>query len=79
MGGYGGKITKNGIVTNGVLSFWNIIYAPELKCSLLSVSHISLWTTDNDIRLSKEDLDDIFYTVHDVVQPRQKELVVLLK
>ena len=78
-GGNGGKITQKGIVINGVLSFENVIYAPELKCSLLSVSQISLWTTDNDIRLSSEDLDAFFDTVHDVVQPRQKELVVFSK
>ena len=41
-GGDGGKITQKGIVVNGVLSFENVIYAPELKYSLLSVSQISL-------------------------------------
>ncbi|XP_052625722.1 uncharacterized protein LOC128132796 [Lactuca sativa] len=34
----GGKITKRGTVTNGVLSFENVNFAPELKHSLLSVS-----------------------------------------
>ena len=36
----GGKITQRGTVTNGVLSFENVNYAPELKHSLLSVSRI---------------------------------------
>ena len=39
-GGEGGKITQKGTVTNGVLSFENVNYAPELKHSLLSVSQI---------------------------------------
>ena len=37
-GGEGGKITQKGTITNGVLSFENVKYAPELKYSLLSVS-----------------------------------------
>ena len=40
-GGDGGKITQRGTVSNGVLSFENVNYAPELKHSLLSVSQIS--------------------------------------
>ena len=39
-GGEGGKITQRGTVTNGVLSFENVNFAPELKHSLLSVSQI---------------------------------------
>ncbi|XP_052625893.1 uncharacterized protein LOC128132926 [Lactuca sativa] len=39
-GGDGGKITLREIVTNGVLSFENVNFAPELKHSLLSVSQI---------------------------------------
>ncbi|XP_052622759.1 uncharacterized protein LOC111896584 [Lactuca sativa] len=39
-GGDGGKITQRGTVTNGVLSFENVNFAPELKHSLLSVSQI---------------------------------------
>ena len=39
-GGDGGKITQRGTVSNGVLSFENINFAPELKHSLLSVSQI---------------------------------------
>ena len=39
-GGEGGKITQKGIVTNAVLSFENVNFAPELKHSLLSVSQI---------------------------------------
>lgn len=69
-GGYRVKTTQKRIVINIVLSFRNVIYAPELKCSLVSVSQISLWTTDNDIRLSSKDLDAFFDIVHDVVQPR---------
>ena len=37
-GGESGKITQRGAVTNGVLSFENVNFAPELKHSLLSVS-----------------------------------------
>ena len=37
-GSAGGKITQHGTVTNGVLSFENVNYAPELKHSFLSVS-----------------------------------------
>ena len=39
-GGDGGKITQKGTVSNGVLSFENVNFAPELKHSLLSVSQI---------------------------------------
>ena len=39
-GGDGGKITQRGTVSNGVLSFENVNFAPELKHSLLSVSQI---------------------------------------
>ena len=38
--GDGGKITQRGTVTNGVLSFENVNFAPELKHNLLSVSQI---------------------------------------
>ena len=41
-GGDRGKINKKGTIVNGVLSFENVIDAPELKYSLLSVSQISL-------------------------------------
>jgi hypothetical protein len=39
-GGEGGRITKKGIITNGVLTFDEVNYVPELKHSLLSVSQI---------------------------------------
>ena len=38
VGGERGKITQTGTVTNGVLSYVNVNYAPELKHSLSSVS-----------------------------------------
>ena len=38
--GEGGKITQRGTVSNGVLNFENVNFAPELKHSLLSVSQI---------------------------------------
>ena len=39
-GGDGGKINQWGTTSNGVLSFENVNYAPELKHSFLSVSQI---------------------------------------
>ena len=39
-GGEKGKITQQGTVTNGVLSFDKVNFVPELKQSLLSVSQI---------------------------------------
>ncbi|XP_052622734.1 uncharacterized protein LOC128128014 [Lactuca sativa] len=39
-GGDSGKITQRGTITNGVLSFENVNFSPELKHSLLSVSQI---------------------------------------
>ena len=39
-GGEGEKITQRGTMSNGVLSFENVNYAPELKHRLLSFSQI---------------------------------------
>lgn len=36
-GGENGKITQQGTVSNGVLSFDDVYYVPELKYSLLSI------------------------------------------
>ena len=39
-GGDGEKITQRGTVSNGVMIFENVNYAPEFKHNLLSVSQI---------------------------------------
>ena len=60
-GGEGGKITQRGTVSNGVLNFENVNFAPELKHSLLSVSQIcdkgySTHFTDKECLILKPDI-----------------------
>ena len=60
-GGDKGKITKMGMVTNGVLTFDNVNYVPELKHSLLSVSQICD-KGNNSINFTRKDVKVYSFT-----------------
>ena len=47
-----GKITQKGTLRNGVLSFENVNYVPELKHNLLSVSQI--YDKNNSVHFTKK-------------------------